>query len=52
MKTLTLREENILVARVMLQNMKQDRCEPIMLNGPDFGGRQMYNLGIAEKSGN
>ena len=44
MKRLAIREENTMVARVTLHNMRQDRAEPIRayrarLRGPDYEGQ-------------
>ena len=39
MKTLAVREENIMVARVTLHNMKQDRGEPIRAYGARLRGQ-------------
>ena len=38
-KTLAVREENVMVARVMLHNMKQDRGEPIRAYGARLRGQ-------------
>ena len=38
-KTLAVREENVMVARVMLHNMKQDRGEPIRAYGATLWGQ-------------
>ena len=38
MKTLAVREENVMVARVTLRNMRQDRGKPIRV----YGARQTY----------
>ena len=42
MKILAVREENVMVARVTLHNMKQDRGEPICSFGSRLQGRQVY----------
>ena len=39
MKTLTVREENIMVARVTLHRIKQDRGEPIYKYGARLRGQ-------------
>ena len=52
MKILAVREENVMVARVTLHNMKQDRGEPIRAYGARLRGQasvfkflqQMYQL--------
>ena len=41
-KTLAVREENVMVARVTLHNMKQDRDEPIR----SFGARLRGQAGV------
>ena len=38
-KTLAVREENVMVARVTLHNMKQDRGEPIRAYGARLRGQ-------------
>ena len=45
MKTLAIREENNMVARVTLHNMRQDRDEP----GRAFGARLRGQAGVCKK---